>query len=69
MDELKVKIEELEKQVQGLEHYKKSWDALGAQIATCYCNVEGDYDEENPECEGADLCVIGEMAATAFGWL
>ena len=45
------------------------WDALGAEIEKCYCNADGEYDEENPEIEDADLCTIGEMAASAFGWL
>ncbi len=45
------------------------WDKLGAEIAKCYENEEGEYDEDNPEIEGADLGTIGEMAAMAFGWL
>lgn len=39
------------------------------KIDKCYCNADGEYDEENPEIEDADLCTIGEMAASAFGWL
>lgn len=45
----------------------EKWDALEAEIAKCYCNSEGDYDEDNPEIEGADITTVGEIAATAFG--
>lgn len=44
-------------------------DKLEAEISKCYCNEDGEYDEDNPEYEDADLCTIGEMAASAFGWL
>lgn len=44
------------------------WDNLGDGISKCYCNSNGEYDEENPEIEGADLVTIGEMAANAYGW-
>lgn len=47
----------------------KKWDLLGSEISKCYCNTEGEYDEENPEIENSDLGTIGEMAATAYGWL
>lgn len=45
------------------------WDKLGDEISKCYCNSEGEYDEDNPEIEDADLGTIGEMAASAYGWL
>ena len=45
------------------------WEALDKRISKCYLNKEGEYDEDNPEIEDADLCTIGEMAATAFGYL
>lgn len=47
----------------------ENWDKLKLEISKCYCNEDGDYDEDNPEYEGADLCTIGEIAAIAFGWL
>ncbi len=43
------------------------WDKLGANIAKCYVDENG--DDENPEIPDADLVTIGEMAATAYGWL
>lgn len=45
------------------------WDALDSKISECYCNEEGEYDVENPVIEGADLATVGEMAASAFGWV
>ncbi len=45
------------------------WDKLSEKISKCYCDSDGEYSEDNPEIEGADLCTIGEMAASAFGWL
>jgi hypothetical protein len=45
------------------------WDKLGDEISKCYRNSEGEYDEDNPEIEDADLGTIGEMAASAYGWL
>lgn len=47
----------------------EKWDKLADKISKCYCNSDGEYDEDNPEIEGADLLTIGEMAANAFGWL
>lgn len=47
----------------------EKWERLRSEISKCYLNKEGEYDEKNPEIEGADLCTIGEMAASAFGWL
>lgn len=46
----------------------KKWDELGAKIAEFYCDETGEYNEENPKNKG-DLTDIGEIAATAFGWL
>lgn len=62
MDYTKEQIEEFKKK-------SDKWDALGLKIEKCYCNTEGEYDEENPEIGDSDLCTIGEMAASAFGWL
>jgi hypothetical protein len=47
----------------------EKWDMLETEISKCYCNSDGEYDEDNPEIEDADLITIGEIAATAFGWL
>jgi hypothetical protein len=44
----------------------RKWDALGAEISKCYVDDDG---EELPEDEGGDLGDIGEMAASAFGFL
>lgn len=63
---------EIQKKVDEIKVWKskaEKWDALGAKIEKCYCNSDGEYDEENPEIEDADLGTIGEMAATAYGWL
>lgn len=47
----------------------EKWDKLDSQISKCYCNKEGEYDEDDTDIEGADLCTVGEIAAAAFGWL
>ena len=62
-------MEYTKEQIEKWKAKAEKWDALGEEIETCYCNTDGEYDEENPECEGADICTIGEMAASAFGWL
>lgn len=62
-------MEYTKKQIGEMKNKADRWDALGAEISKCYCNTDGEYDEENPEEEGADLYTIGEMAASAFGWL
>lgn len=56
--------EELEK----IKAKSQKWDELGDEISKLYCNSDGEYDEENPEMEG-DLLTIGELAASAYGWL
>lgn len=62
MDYTKEQIEEFKSKAE-------KWDALGNKIQKCYCNAEGEYDEENPEIKNSDLGTIGEFAAMAFGWL
>jgi hypothetical protein len=62
-------MEHTKEQVYAFKVKADKWDALGAKIEKCYCNADGEYDEDNPEIEDADLCTIGEMAASAFGWL
>ncbi len=46
----------------------EKWDALAKDIEKFYINEDGEVDEENPVNPG-DLTDIGEVAATAFGWL
>jgi hypothetical protein len=57
-----------DKELSELRAKAEKWDKLGEEIAKYYTNSNGDYDEENPEEDG-DLCSIGEVAATAFGWI
>lgn len=57
-----------------IEQWKKKaekWDKLGKGIARCYPPDEGDEDpdDDTDYLEDADLCDIGEIAATAFGYL
>ena len=56
-EKLKIALEKAEK-----------WDELGEEISKFYLNEDGEYDEDNPENEG-DLVSIGEIAASAYGWL
>jgi len=42
------------------------WDALEKQIAKFYLDKDG---EELPDDEGGDLADVGEVAATAFGFI
>ncbi len=58
-----------EEEIKTLKAKAEKWDKLEAAVAKCYCNKEGEYDEKNPETEGADLATIGELATSAFGWL
>lgn len=46
----------------------EKWDKLGKEISKYYLNKDGEYDEINPENNG-HLGSIGEVSATAFGWL
>lgn len=58
--------------IEQIEQWKlkaEKWDKLDEQISKCYCNENGEYDEDNPEFEGADLLTIGEIAASSFGWI
>lgn len=50
------------------KHKMKSekWDKLGEKIAKCYVDENGD---ELSEAEDIDLGTIGEISASAFGWL
>jgi hypothetical protein len=62
-------MEFTKEQIDGWKVKAEKWDALGKEIETCYCNEDGEYDEETPECVEADLVTIGEIAASAYGWL
>lgn len=63
------KVEIDQKELDSLRLKSEKWDKLEDEISKCYCNSDGDYDEDNPEYEDADLLTIGELAAGAFGWL
>lgn len=47
----------------------EKWDNLASEIEQCYCDENGDYIDDDDNDHGVDLCTIGEIAATAFGWL
>ena len=44
------------------------WDKLSEKIAKCYVDENGDELSEE-DSEDIDLGTIGEIAASAFGWL
>lgn len=44
------------------------WDKLADKIAKCYVDENGDELSEE-DSENIDLCTIGEISASAFGWL
>lgn len=46
----------------------EKWDKLGEKIAKCYVDKNGDELSEE-EAEDIDLGTIGEISASAFGWL
>ena len=46
----------------------EKWDKLSEKIAKCYVDENGDELSEE-DLEGIDLGTIGEIAASAFGWL
>lgn len=60
-------MEYTNEQIEEFKRKADKWDALDAKIKKCYCSVDGGYDD--PEIEDADLGAIGELAASAFGWL
>lgn len=61
-------MEYTKEQIEDFKIKSEKWDNLGKKISKCYCNSDGEYDEDNPEIENADLGTIGEMAASAYGW-
>ena len=46
----------------------EKWDKLSDKIEKCYVDEEGE-ELSDEESEGIDLGTIGEIAATAFGWI
>lgn len=46
----------------------EKWDKLSEKIAKCYVDENGDELSEE-DSEDIDLGTIGEIAASAFGWL
>ena len=62
-------MEYTKEQIEEIKSKADRWDALGEEISKCYLNSNGEYDGENTEIEGADLCTIGEIAASYFGWI
>jgi hypothetical protein len=46
----------------------EKWEDLGEKIARCYFDENGD-DLSEEESENIDLGTIGEIAASAYGWL
>lgn len=49
-------------------HKANNWDKLSKKIAKCYVDDNGDELSEE-EADEIDLGTIGEIAATAYGWL
>ena len=62
------KTELTKEEFEELKTKAEKWDKLGSEIEKFYTNSEGEINEDNLESEG-DLGDIGEIAATAFGWL
>jgi len=58
-------------EIEAFKRKAEKWDALRSKIDKCYPpepedEIEGDDTDYN---ESADLCTIGEIAASAFGYL
>lgn len=65
-------IGELKNKIQNLLNINKKWNDLDDKIGRCYPDtLEVDEDDLTDEdyFEDADLCTIGEIAASAFGYL
>ena len=60
-----------EEELNVLKRKAQKWDELGEKIARCYPPEPGDEIEgdETDYIDDADLITIGEMAASAYGWL
>jgi hypothetical protein len=46
----------------------EKYDKLMKEISKFYCDENGDFSENKPENNG-DLCDIGEIAASHFGFI
>jgi hypothetical protein len=64
----KTQAEEMLKEERRDINKSKKWDELGDEIASCYVDENGD-ELSDEESEEIDLGTIGEIAATAFGWI
>lgn len=60
-----------DKQIQEWKRKAEKWDALAAKIGKYYATEEDDdYDEDfEKEADNNGLLGIGELAASAFGYL
>jgi len=58
----------IEEYVKPFKTKAEKWDKLSDKIAKCYVDKNGDELTEE-EAEDIDLGTIGEIAASAFGWL
>ena len=58
----------IEQLIQKYKIKSEKWDKLSEKIAKCYVDENGDELSEE-DSEDIDLCTIGEIAASAFGWL
>lgn len=63
-----VESQEATQEIVKMKQKAAKWDNLNNKIAEFYCDESGEYSEENPKRRG-DLGDIGEVAATALGWL
>ena len=52
--------------LQEIKEKAAKWDELEKQISACYFDADGN---ELSDDEGGDLYTIGEIAASAFGWI
>ncbi|WP_143392478.1 hypothetical protein [Flavobacterium psychrophilum] len=67
--ELANKIEKLfNKELSKYQQKAMKWDNLHSKIAKCYCDENGDELSEE-DSEDIDLGTIGEISASAFGFL
>lgn len=63
-------IGRLTSKIQELLYVQKKWYDLEEKISKCYPEYLDEADEEGEEYyENADLTTIGELAASAFGFL
>jgi hypothetical protein len=71
-------MEYTKQQIEEFKSKSEKWDTLGDKIADCYMVKNPEYDVENNdevdeyienEDDNIDLGTIGEIAASAYGWL